>query len=76
MKKNICNNCVIKLFFSNHFFFLTIYFNCVTELSSVPALPAPGPQAYPPGVDPPKIVSFICIFINITLYLVYSDLLR
>ncbi|XP_045769673.1 protein Son isoform X3 [Maniola jurtina] len=26
-----------------------------SQLTSVPALPAPGPQAYPPGVEPPKI---------------------
>ncbi|XP_026498545.2 protein Son isoform X3 [Vanessa tameamea] len=30
-------------------------FTTGSQLSSVPALPAPGPQAYPPGVDSPTI---------------------
>ncbi|XP_050348571.1 protein Son-like isoform X3 [Nymphalis io] len=30
-------------------------FTTGSQLSSVPALPAPGPQAYPPGVDSPMI---------------------
>lgn len=30
-----------------------------TELTSVPALPAPGPQAYPPGVDVKKMVRLL-----------------
>ncbi|KAM3964965.1 son RNA binding protein isoform 1-T1 [Aphomia sociella] len=31
-------------------------FTTGTQLNSVPpALPAPGPQAYPPGIEPPKI---------------------
>ncbi|XP_028171015.1 protein SON-like isoform X2 [Ostrinia furnacalis] len=27
----------------------------LTSVVNIPALPAPGPQAYPPGIDPPKI---------------------
>ncbi|XP_026743623.1 protein SON-like isoform X2 [Trichoplusia ni] len=30
-------------------------FTSGSQLTSVPALPAPGPQAYPPGVDPQKM---------------------
>ncbi|XP_073955630.1 protein Son-like isoform X2 [Choristoneura fumiferana] len=36
-------------------------FTTSTQLATVPALPAPGPQAYPPGVQPPKVIDVASI---------------
>lgn len=44
----------------------------------MPALPAPGPQAYPPGVDPPKIVSIAAHISEFRkkLFFLYYNLFR